>query len=265
MFLSALSLAAAVGMAQEARPQVMVLGSFHFAQPNLDLMNPSVPDIDGARRQREIQAIVDSVAKWKPTKVCLEVPYGNTSFPELYKKYAAGEHELSKSESQQIGFRVAKQLGHETVYCIDFRSDMDFNGVMQYAAEHGQMDKINALLAEAQAELNKIFAPEASEKLTIAEILAWMNQPSSDEFSHQMYMEMAKVGGGENYPGADMVAGWQTRNLKIAVNTTRVIDKPDDRILIVIGMGHAKLLRDYFRQMRDIEEVSPLPYLEGLN
>ncbi len=242
----------------------MVLGSFHFAQPNLDMLNPSVPDIDGERRQREIQAIVDSIAKWKPTKVCLEVPYGSTSVPNLYKQYLAGEHALSKSESQQLGFRIAKQLGHEAVYGIDYRSDMDFNGVMQYAAQNGQMEKLNALMAEAKTELDKVFAPEASEKLTIAEILAWMNQPSSDEFSHQMYMEMAKVGGGEDYPGADMVAGWLTRNLKIAVNTTRVIDSPNDRVLIVIGMGHAKLLRDYFRQMRDIDEVSPLPYLNNL-
>jgi hypothetical protein len=55
---------------------------------------------------------------------------------------------------------------------------------------------------------------------------------------------MAKVGQEANYVGANLVASWYERNLKIFANLTRIITSEEDRILVIIGVGHVKLLLD---------------------
>ena len=66
-----------------------------------------------------------------------------------------------------------------------------------------------------------------------------LNQPEGRRADHQEYLRMARVGLGDQYPGANWVGHlWYTRNLKIFVNLTRITESADDRILLIIGAGH---------------------------
>ena len=58
---------------------------------------------------------------------------------------------------------------------------------------------------------------------------------------------MARIGSSEDYVGADWVAGWYERNLKIFVNLTRIVNAPEDRILVIYGAGHLPLLTQFVR------------------
>ncbi|MEO1047732.1 MAG: hypothetical protein AAFW59_05330, partial [Pseudomonadota bacterium] len=49
--------------------QVMVLGLYHFDNPGADMVNSKVDDMLTPNRQREIEALVESLASWKPTKI----------------------------------------------------------------------------------------------------------------------------------------------------------------------------------------------------
>ena len=62
---------------------------------------------------------------------------------------------------------------------------------------------------------------------------------------HQAYMMMAHIGKDKEYPGVDLLADWYKRNLKIFANITRVTETKDDRILVIFGAGHAKLLQQF--------------------
>ena len=62
------------------------------------------------------------------------------------------------------------------------------------------------------------------------------NEPEGRRAEHQLYLQMAQVGLGNQYPGANWVGHqWYTRNLKIFVNLTRITESNDERILLIIG------------------------------
>ncbi|MGB4930971.1 MAG: DUF5694 domain-containing protein, partial [Chitinophagales bacterium] len=49
------------------------------------------------------------------------------------------------------------------------------------------------------------------------------------------------------YEGADALAmHWYSRNLRIYRNLQEITTAPDDRILVIIGQGHAQILTHLF-------------------
>lgn len=47
---------------------VLVLGTYHFANPGLDVVKVEVADVLSATRQAEIQAVVDALARFRDRK-----------------------------------------------------------------------------------------------------------------------------------------------------------------------------------------------------
>jgi hypothetical protein len=71
---------------------------------------------------------------------------------------------------------------------------------------------------------------------------------------------MARVGRDSTYVGADVVAGRYARNLKIFANLARLTE-PGDRVLVIYGASHGKLLRDFVRESPDLQVVDTDRYL----
>jgi hypothetical protein len=72
---------------------------------------------------------------------------------------------------------------------------------------------------------------------------------------------MAQIGTAADPKGADVLAGWYRRNLLIYDNLVRLIDSPNERILLLIGQGHAKLLSEYISESPNLRLADPLQYL----
>ena len=79
--------------------------------------------------------------------------------------------------------------------------------------------------------------------------------------NHRPYLYMAQVGTAADPKGAEVLAGWYKRNLLIYGNLVRLIDSPQERILLLIGQGHAKLLSEYVAESPNLRLVDPLGYL----
>ena len=52
--------------------QVMVLGTYHFGNPGLDLNNIKADDVLEPERQKELQALATALAAYRPTKIMIE-------------------------------------------------------------------------------------------------------------------------------------------------------------------------------------------------
>ena len=103
--------------------EVMTLGTFHFAFPNQDIVkiddNKQI-DVLRSKYQNEIVEITNKIARFKPTIIAIEVNSSKQSqIDSIYNLYIDGKHELARSEHEQIGFRLAKQLQLKKVYCVD--------------------------------------------------------------------------------------------------------------------------------------------------
>jgi hypothetical protein len=257
LLVAAVAGAAALSFAANAyaqkKPQVLVLGTYHLANPGRDYVNPEVDDVLSPRRQREIADLVERLEAFRPTKIAVEVPVSmDSALNARYAAYVAGRDTLRRSEVDQIGFRLARRLGHPRVYPIDHRLDLAFEETIAWAATNGLTEIVERIQMETRKLLDD--AQRTLRGGTLAEILLDANSPRADSL-HGLYLVAAQIGRDTAYPGAEMVADWYERNLKIFVNIARLVESPDERILVIIGSGHGTLLRQFVREHPDMELV----------
>lgn len=259
LILAAGTVPAAFSQSPPAKPTFLILGSFHFQGSTADLMGNHMPDVASKKRQKELEAVADALARFQPTRIAVEVPAGNTKVQELYQAWLEGERPLAGDETEQIAFRLAKKLGHGRIHPVDQKLDMDFEGLMKAVETNGQQ----AYFGQAM-EKGKAYVDETQRLIDTAGVgaaLRFMNDPKQLEAGHGAYMLMAQVGSPADPKGAEVVAGWYRRNLLIYSNLVRLIERPDERVLLVIGAGHAKLLRDYISQSPNLGLAEAVDYL----
>lgn len=246
--------------------QVLVLGMYHFANPGLDAVNMEVDDVLAPRRQKEIVTLVDTLAEWQPTKIAVEnmaeppglmlADYGDT--PELLT--------TERNESVQVGYRLARQLGHEAVYGYDERSgegEPDYfpmGKVQAHAAENGGMELLRGLFAEVQAMVAEEQAKLPNQ--SIAESLLTHNDRAQVGAMHdKLYYSLLRIGDGDDQPGAELNAYWYMRNAKMFAKID-MIAEPGDRVLVLAGSGHATWLKHFVERMPGYELVEAMPFVE---
>ena len=93
-------------------------------------------DVLAPRRQAEIAQVIAALEKFNPTKI------------GRYADYLAGKYELKRNEIDQIGFRLAKELGHKTVYPVDVDGEFLFQHIVNYAKASGRSKELGALMSE---------------------------------------------------------------------------------------------------------------------
>src|SRR5262249_46910663 len=138
----------------QSKAQVMFLGVYHFANPNLDVVKSNFPDHLSEKKQQEIGEVLDLLAKFNPTKIVVEAPPEQTSVQTNYQAYLKGEYKLRANEIEQIGYRLAQRLGHKQVYPADHRLDFDFNSILAAARETNNkyfLETVPKVLAEVEA------------------------------------------------------------------------------------------------------------------
>ena len=122
-----------------AGAQVLVIGSYHMSNPGLDAISVRADDVLAPKRQAEIDQLAEKLARFRPTRVAVEIPYGRDSASNVYyRRYLEGTHSLDRTEMQQLGFRIARRAGLPRIYGVDYRLDVNVAGVMVWALTHGQ-------------------------------------------------------------------------------------------------------------------------------
>ncbi len=243
------------------KPTIMILGSWHFAD---DVLVP--------KRQREIKQVFEHLKAFKPTKIAVELdPSRCASENKRYQGYLNGTYELERYEGDQIGYRLAKAFGHSKIYCVDYWPER--NPILEKIKDHlinrSEFAKVhNQEHLFGSPEDHRFGDPTDSGKIEkyepIIDKYIRFNHPVRTRASQRAYIHDARIGLGDQYPGADWLAHvWYARNLKIFVNLTRITESTDDRILLIIGVGHVYLVQQFLEESGDYIIESPLKYLEA--
>lgn len=263
------------------KPTIMILGSGHFANLGMDAYNYKMDDVLAPKRQREIEQLVSLLKPFCPTKIALELdPSRCEAENRDYQGYLNGTYELKRYEGDQIGYRLAKQMGHPKVYCVDYWPeqnpffpedfDPDLTDSDKFAKEHNQehlLTGVEDFYADSDVEFHEEedgrvwIVPKKYESLIDMYIRG--NEPEGRRAEHQLYLRSARIGLGDQYPGANWLSHrWYDRNLKIFVNLTRITESADDRILLIIGGGHVYLVQQFLEDSGDYIVESPIKYLK---
>jgi hypothetical protein len=268
LVLSAFAVRAQIGIVDKdarTKPTLLILGTYHMGTPGNNVVNGKVDDVSTPERQKQVVELVEKLKKFKPTKIVVECDLeDDAKTQETYERYLSGNYQLSKNETNQIGFRLAKESGHKKVYCVDWSDFWDDPAINyeKYAAKDAELDSFlkgvyRNLKRDVEAEHEKLF------RLSVTDQLIFLNQPDRIEKDHQIYFDLMRIGRGKEYIGANYVAWWYRRNLTILDNIIRITESPQERILVIYGYGHLKLLTQFAKESDFYNVESPLKYLQG--
>ena len=241
------------------RIPIMIVGVTHLEAKN-DLhnspnINPLTPE-----HQREIKNLMQRLLAFKPTKVMIEQPYGDIRIQERYHQYLAGKFSLGANEVYQYGFRLAALVHNPDIYPIDTSKDypFDYPGVQASAKKHSQTAVLDAAENSVASLIKR--SDELISHGSLLDVLRYVNDPHVITQGNGWYLYVARVGGGDDYSGADLVSTWYARNVHIYANILRDT-KPGDRVLVFIGAGHTPLLNWLVEQSPDLKLVDAEHYL----
>lgn len=266
VLLASLTFAATASAAPNPRTvEVMVIGSYHFANHNRDLHNVRSDDVLTPERQKEIAVLVDKLARWKPTKIMVEVLPGaeGQRLTGLHGEYDPKLLQTSGEERVQIGYRLAGMV-HAPVYAINEQPEGDepdyfpFGKVAKFADEHALTGRMESLQAQSESVTSGTNLALASH--SVPYVLAELNGVDAIAAAHRPYLEMLQFGDLTDQPGAELYAYWMMRNAKI-FGKAMLVAEPGDRVLIIYGAGHAYWLRHFASEMPGYRLVSPVPLL----
>lgn len=245
----------------EPRHALLILGTFHFRDAGADSYKPRFDiDVLAPGRQAEIEQLVRELAEFAPTGVAVEVrPERQAWLDSLYTDYVDGRWTPGSNEIFQIGFRLARAMGHARVHAVD--------AGRRFYEPWVDPDSVQAALGQQwltdpaiDAAYERLHAWEDSVKVhrTLSEHLLALNAPDRLLRSHGQYLiGNFASGSGEHHPGVDSKTAWYNRNLRIFANLRRVATKEHERIVLVIGAGHVPILRHAAEASPEFRLVEP--------
>jgi len=247
-------------------PQVLLVGTFHFAYYGLDAHVTSEEnkvDILSPEKQKEVEELVAYIAKFKPTKIVVEGGRNSGYLVNQYRDYKSGEAKLRAREIDQICFRLMDQFGIDTLYGADawglnysMSNSKDSTALNPFLEElykdwgYGGEDEMSKRYKEWYEYDDRL-----ANELNLLDYFKYMNEDKTIKRMHGAYLvsDAFKL---DEHRGADALAlTWYTRNLRIFRNIQNLDTKPDDRIMVLFGAGHISILKQLFESTPEYELV----------
>ena len=242
----------------EAPARVMILGTYHFAGSDSDVVQVSGGAITSDSVQAQIRTVVDSLADFEQTSVAVErTPSSAPRLDSLYRAYRRGAWDLAPNEIYQLGFRLADRFDLASVDPIDHPGEFPIKQVMAYAQKHDPslLQYLKEFESAYGARIAKMIQNEP-----VRAVLAFMNSEEGLQPQASIYARIAAVGDTSQYPGATLTTAWYERNLRIFTHLATVAE-PGSRVLVIFGAGHAPILRRLVEAHPTMTLVEPLAYL----
>jgi hypothetical protein len=212
-----------------------------MANPGRDIHNMDAGDVLSPKRQQEIAQVIEVLKRFRPTKIAIESEVGSQRRPQEYSDYVAGKFALTRNEIDQIGYRLAKEVGHRTIYPVDVDGDFPFLRVRNYAKANGRAAAFEAMEAKVGTRVKE--QGDFLQSHTVLEMLELMNSDSAVARDVAEYFNFVPYGEPWEYAGSDLLAAWYQRNIRIYRNIVALAEAPNERILVIYGAGHLGWLR----------------------
>ncbi len=240
---------------KEKEVKVLLVGTFHFDNPGLDVVKFKDADILSPKRQQEVEEVTSLLKTFAPDKIFIEtIPTRQPQIDSSLTSYKSGKKALGASEVEQLGFRLAKQLGLSNLYAVDYKdAEFPFDSLMKSAMEAKQTD-ITSFVQKTIEEVQKSFN-ESLQKLTIREMLLRENGGDLIGLQHEFYFKLLPAGKPGNHVGSYLVSEWWRRNMVIYENILKQLNGNEERIMVIFGSGHTAVLNEIMKFNRNIKLV----------
>lgn len=231
----------------EARAKVMVVGTFHFDYPGLDVqktLKENEIDVLKEPKKSELTDLVEYIKKFRPNKIAIEA-FPNWNATDKFKKYKTGEFRDKRDERYQLAMRIADDLRLDTLYSIDswsmsedlLKIDSTYMENLYEGFDFQSMDPYEKYAKNWLDEKDKLAVD-----MHLLDYFKLTNSRESHEYGYGLYL----IGDFklDNERGADILSSWwYNRNVRIFRKLQTITENENDRILMIFGNGHAAVLR----------------------
>lgn len=241
------------------KTKVLVVGTFHFDYPGLDdhkTKDENKIDVLLEPKKTQVTELVNYIKTFNPNKIALEANKGWNATEKL-RAYKSGGLRDKRDERYQLGMRIASELNLDTLYEVNAYSLLD-----DFQKSDSLM--VNKMIGDVNWEIEDPYWPyverwfEYDDQLVSkVHLIDYMKQLNAEE-AHQYGYGIYLLGSfkSENNQGADNLSiWWYNRNLRIFRNIQGITAGPEDRILVIMGNGHAAILRQLFESSPEYEFV----------
>lgn len=243
--------------------KVLTLGVFHFNRSNdgSDVVARNHIDITSDKNQKELDLIIEKLKDFRPSKIAVEFrPEYQSLLDSLYQEYLMDNYDLGKNEAFQIGFKLAKILGHDKVYCVDNNPPMpqNINEIEDWEAYADSLGHKELWHSYDQENLiYNTYMDTIQSHLNVTDYLMLINSKENVIRTKQLWTTgIVNVGHSHQYLGADLLGRWYRRNSRIYANAKNLLESnTDNNLLIVYGGAHKWILDELFRSSPDFEVI----------
>lgn len=214
----------------ERKTEIVLVGTYHFAYQEDVLLD----------KHAEILEVVDFLADFEPTKIAVE--WEKSEQEELDKGLTKSEGNYEMNEIEQVGFRLATKLDHNKIFAVNWAGPLTQEEMV--ALNQSIQENYPSVLQviEAFSENGAAISPEQ----TLLESYRILNNQELTKELEQMYLSFLAVeNNGENI-GVSFLGKWIERELVIVKNISEILEKPKERILLIVGGDHLWMLKKLF-------------------
>ena len=234
--------------------EIILMGTFHFANPGLDKVKSNTINVMTEKSQLYLEQLSKNLSQFIPTLVLLEFdPADTEEINTQYQKYLTGSFELPSNEIYQIGFRVAKLSNVKRIQSLDEQSiSWEAENLFKYL-ETKDADN-NAEIQEMIKNITEI-TNNNHKTLPLKNLLMLNNDIKQDQINKNFYIATNSVGAAEgSFYGADSSASWWHRNFRIYAKIQNYA-KTHTKIFALAGQGHTAILRDFITTDKKVNSV----------
>ncbi len=223
--------------------EITLVGTMHIAIENkIDVVHLSDED-KTIYNDQDFEQFVHLLAQYEPDQIFVEIPTtSQRDLDALYKRYIQGEHALQYNETEQIAFRLAKQLQHDKLWAIDWNESLphipDIDDLSSDPAFQCIMEKANAQM--------QLFSTAMKEK-SMMEAFLLLNSEEQTKKNHELYTDLMMM---DNAYAFEWVANyWYYRNLRMAQNIRSSLKGTSTKVLVLCGAAHNYLLKQFLSEV----------------
>lgn len=242
------------------KQEVLLIGTFHYNNPNFDVIKTNAFDVLGEKSQKELEFIAEKIKKFNPDKIFTEWDFDKQEkLDSLYRLYVDGNYQdfinkkykntdefafYNENEIFQLAFRAAKKTKLPKVYGIDHFVDLPFDTVMnsiQSAKQSDLMTEINSIIKQSAEEANL-----KRKTMSLTQLMLDLNTPEARNKNAGFYLRsLNKAGSKDSFAGAYSVSEWYRRNLYMYSLVQKITESTDKKIVILLGSGHISMIKEF--------------------
>lgn len=260
---------------ENEKTEILFLATYHFGENTTDSIKVINDDILSIKKQKEIEIVLKKLARFNPEKIYIEnEPNKQEFWDSIFTEHKRGTEIQIKSELYQIATKLAVKLNlKQGAICVDWHIKPSktfaekeyiklFDSINNYYVQNNIPDE------EKQSEYEKDVIKKIkdfTEKVPDLKLIDTFRKLNSENYLSDLFY--ANISSYLDIDEHKMNIFWSQNNMIRNVNIYQniiqdILTTKPKRVLVLIGAGHVKALKNYFEVHPRIDIVDIQQYLK---